>query len=292
MPATRSAGRPFGTFVLTLVAIMVAACQPFLGLGRTPGWSVRADNSTVGIDYVLRYVSGKSTVYRLLPSGSDGVVQSGAGSPDPRATLAVFDPVSCRVVSIVNPVPSDHTLVSLSIEGTPRVGPYDPTDYGDPTDPAQALTKTDTCAASDPAATPRPAPSMVAGEWLNGWEMSCVAAGGTDPFFVRGEFLIGAVEGCKAYAANIGQRAIDNRDGLSIWNPNDDLRRLGVAWEDTACTKGATVSLYPTINGYAAHSISIGSACAPGIKPYAVVFLLTEPIDAGLVHGEVKRIIE
>jgi hypothetical protein len=61
----------FGTFVLTVVAIMLAACQPFLGLGRTPGWSVRADNSTVGIDYVLRYTSSEATVFRLLPSPND-----------------------------------------------------------------------------------------------------------------------------------------------------------------------------------------------------------------------------
>jgi hypothetical protein len=276
---------------VSLVTILLAGCQPLLGLGQSPGWSVRADNSTVGIDYVLRYTSSKAPVYRLLPSGSDGVVQSGKGSRDPGSALAVLDPVSCREVSIVDPIADDYTSVSLSIEGTPSAGAYDPEDYGDPSDPAQLLAGTDTCATSDPAVTPKPAPSMVAGEWLNGWEMYCVAAG-NGAFGVRGEFLNGAVAGCEAHPADIGQGAIDSPNGVSIWNPDGDKSRLGVAWEDTACANGATVSLYPTVAGYRAHTISIGSACAPAMKPYAVVFFLTEPIDASLVRGEVERIIE
>ena len=291
MPATYSGRRPFSILVLSLATIVLAGCQPLLGLGQSSGWSVRADNSTVGIDYGLRYTSDAAAVYRILPSGSDGVVQSGEGSRDPRSALAVLDPVSCRVVSIVDPIADDHTSVSLSIEGTPSVGAYDPEDYGDPSDPTQLLAETDTCSWSDPAATPKPAPSMVAGEWLNGWEMYCVAAG-NETFGVRGEFLNGAVAGCEAHAANIGQGAIDAPDGVSIWNPDGDTSRLGVAWKDTACANRATVSLYPTMAGYRAHTISIGSACAPAMRPYAVVFFVAEPIDAGLVRGEVERITE
>lgn len=295
MTASRSIHGPrrLLTLMAVVTTIVVAACRPPFGLGQTGGWSLRADNSSVGIDYVVRYTSGDAPVYLRIPAGSEGIVRAGDGAPDASSTLAILDPVSCRVVSLVDPVPDGHTWVSLSIEGTPSVEPYDPEDWGDPLDPGQSLAETDTCSRSDPAATPLPEPSMVAGEWLNGWEMYCEAAGGgAAPFGIRGEFLDGAVAGCEAHRGDIGQGSIEATDGVSIWNPDGDTSRLGVAWEDTACSNGATVSLFPTMAGYRAHAISIGSTCAPDLKSYAVVFFLTEPIDAGLVLGEVERIVD
>lgn len=293
MRATRSSRWPPRTLALVVVTIILVACRPPFGLGQADTWSLRVDNSSVGIDYVLRYTSSDAPVYVLAVAGSEGIVRAGSGAPDPLAVLAVLDPLSCRVVSIVDPVPERHSWASFSWGGTLSVGSYDPEDFGDPLDPGQLLAETDRCSESDATATPLPEPSMVAGEWLNGWEMSCQAAGGgTEPFSVRGEFLDGAVEGCEAHSGDIGQGSTDVPDGLSIWNPDGDMRRLGIAWEDTACTNGATVSLYPTMAGYQAHAISIGSKCAPAMKPYAAVFYLTEPIDATMVRGEVERIVE
>jgi hypothetical protein len=275
----------------SLAAIVLGGCQQLAGPEPAHGWTVRADNSTFGIDVVVRYTSSQAPTYRLLPWGSSGFVQSGAGSRDPDAVLAILDPVSCRVVSMVDPIADDHIWVSLSIGGTPLVGVRDLDEQGDPSDPRQWLSETDTCAKADPAATPKPAPSMVAGEWLERWEMYCVAAA-NDAFGVRGEFLDGAVEGCEAHPADIGQGAIDAPHGLAIWNPEGDTTRLGVAWEDVACTTGATVSLYPTFTGYRAHVIATSTACGAAMKPYAVVFFLTEPMEASLVRGEVERITE
>ena len=54
----------------------------------------------------------------------------------------------------------------------------------------------------------------------------------------------------------------------------------------------ATVSLYPTMSGYAVGVISIGSTCGSALKPYSVVFHLTEPIDARTVPGELDHGVE
>ncbi len=78
--------------------------------------------------------------------------------------------------------------------------------------------------------------------------MYCTATdGGADAFAVRGEFLTGAVAGCEALAGDTGQPPIKATDGISIWNPDGDTRRLGIGWEDSACTISGTVSLYPTM---------------------------------------------
>lgn len=274
-------------------AVVVAACGPLLGLGQSSGWSFAADFRGVGVDFVIRYTSSDAPVF-LLRSGEDsGIVHAGAGSPDPSATVAVLDAVTCRVVFLVDPVPGGHNRLDLTSAWLYTVDPYDPADYGDPSTPEGSLPVTDKCASSDPTSTPKPDPTMAAGTWLNGWEMSCEAEGdGANPFSVRGESLDGSTAGCEAHTGEIGQGPTDESAAVSIWNPEGDMNRLGVAWKDTACANLATVSIYPTTAGYRAHVISIGSKCAPALKPYAVIFHLTEPLDARLIQGAVERIAE
>jgi hypothetical protein len=279
---------------------VLATCRPAFDVGQPRlGWTLYADNPSIGIDYVIRFTSSEEPAYLLVEAGREGFVQVADEAPA-GAALAILDPVSCRVVADVAPVPEGHPWVTIAVDGMPQVGET-PDDYGDPLDPAEWLSHTDLCAASDPSATARPTPSLVAGDWLEGGAMYCEAAGDVSdpsaspsgrhqPFGVRGEFLVGAVAGCEAHRGDIGQATIDAPDGVVIWNPDGNLGTLGVAWEETACTDGATVSLLPTTSGYRVHVISIGSPCEPGMKPYAAVFFLTEPIDADQVAGDLERV--
>jgi len=283
--------------IALIVALVAAGCASIAGLGQPSSWTFAADNGTGrtnGIDYVIRSTVGDKAVYQLLSKGTGGVVTSGVGSPDPRAAIAILDPVTCRVVSMVSPVPPGNNRIDLTSGWLYPVEQYDPADFlDDESRPERGLPVTEACASSDPAATPRPDPTMAVGTWLHGWEMDCEAAdGGPNVFSVRGESLDGATAGCEAHLGDTGQGPIGIKDGISIWNPGGDERLLGIGWEDTACADSATVSLLPTIDGYRAHVISIGSTCAPGPQPHSVIFHLTDPLDAALIRGEVERIIQ
>jgi hypothetical protein len=280
--------RRHSNLVFVLAAtVIVGGCAPLFGLGQPGGWSFAADNRSVGIDYVIRYTSSETATYVLLSSGAEGLVQAGPQAPGPTDTVAILDPVSCRVISVVDPVPAGHNRIDLTSVWLYAIGLYDPTDYGDARAPEPFLPATDKCESADPAATPLPKPTMEAGTWLRGWEMYCEDRGG---FSVRGETLDGATAGCEAHAMDIGQGPIGGKNEIAIWNPQGDMNRLGIAWKAGGCAKSATVSLFPTAGGYRVHVISIGTGCAPETEPFATIFHLTEPLDASLVQGDLERV--
>jgi hypothetical protein len=99
----------------------------------------------------------------------------------------------------------------------------------------------------------------VAGEWLNGWEMYCESDDvRSSPYGIRGEFLDGAVSGCEPRTGLIGPRDFNRPDEVVVGSPEEDPRRLGMAWQATACSDGATVSLLPTFDEYRVHIIATG----------------------------------
>jgi hypothetical protein len=133
----------------------------------------------------------------------------------------------------------------------------------------------------------------VAGEWLNGWEMYCESDDvRSSPYGIRGEFLDGAVSGCEPRTGLIGPRDFNRPDEVVVGSPEEDPRRLGMAWQATACPDGATVSLLPTFDEYLVHIIATGPKCAADLEPYSVVFYLTEPLDPSLVSADIEEVLE
>jgi hypothetical protein len=275
----------------TAIALLVAACAP-----TASGWSIRVD-STDGVGpLVLRYTSATgTTAYARAAERSDGggILRAGPGDPEPGAAVAVLDPVSCRVIDEISKLPARHSYVAfLWGGGFYGASPYDPSDFGDPFDQTQRLPATDDCAESDPSATPAPLPSLAAGDWLNGWEMSCQATPDRGPIFgVRGEFLLGAVRGCRVDPPIAASQGVTQE---IVWsNPGGDDSVLQVAWTAPGCSEGATVSIFPTLSRYHVHVIAISKACPDEkARAYAVTFLLAAPIDEGLVEGEAAQVIE
>lgn len=269
-----------------ITAVVVIGCG---GGARTDAWSVRIHNP--GSDFIVRFTSDADTTYAQLPQGGEGLVSAGEGRIPAGASIAVLDPVSCRVVSLIEELPAGHAYISTSWGGTLLADTYDPDDYGGTADHSDQLRATDTCAESDAAAKPRPLPTRVAGEWLNGWEMYCEATNNGAPFGVRGEFLLGAAMGCDARPGHSGGAVSDQRD-VALWSVDNDWSRLGLTWSDTACANGATISLVPTFGRYNLHVISTAAECAPTMQPYSAVLYLTESIDVRLVDASVERLVD
>jgi hypothetical protein len=155
----------------------------------------------------------------------------------------------------------------------------------DPLDQSRWLTATTNCNATDPSTTPAPLPTLAAGDWLNGWELSCqrpLASG--EIVGVRGEFLVGAVKGCRVERATDADASTDR---IESSNPGGDRTVLRIGWTAQACSSDATVSILPTLSGYHVHVIAIPANCgSTRFRTYAVTFVLGDPIDASLIEGE------
>ena len=281
-------GRRRSSSLLTAVALILAGCaiagQPASG----SAWSIRAMNSSL-VDFVLRYSSGEATKLVLLPPGADGLVDVRGSPPEAAARIAVLDPVSCRPLAELDAAGRGHHSVDVYMDGSLDDGPYDPSDYDNPFGLAARLTTTDRCATADPAVTPRPLPSLRAGVWLEGSAISCEATVDGATFGVRGEFVLGAIDGCEIVAKVDPAHIPPDTASVVLWDPMGDGTSLGVAWLERACASEATVSLHPGFDGYELDVIAISTPCEGPFKPHAVVFSLTDALESRSIVGTVEH---
>jgi hypothetical protein len=274
------------------IAIGLVACGP---LGARAGSSVRTENPWLAIDFVVRDTSDGSVAYVALAAGTSGLVRQSDRRPQ-ETTIAVLDPVSCRVISEIALGADAHVFVGVDTAGQVSASPYDPTDYGQWPDIGNRLLVSPRCANADPRSTAAPTPGLVGGIRLEPGAIDCEVAAGSNgnsdpsksPFNARVEFSVGAVAGCEAHDHD-GRSTTEA--GITVLNPSDDRHRLAVAWNGTSCTIGATVTLIPTLAGNRVHVISIDDPCAEKApESFSVVLSVVDAIDATKVSADIERI--
>jgi hypothetical protein len=166
----------------------------------------------------------------------------------------------------------------------------DPNRFDDPFSPEGHLHEGETCVEADPAATPRPSPELVAGEWRDsGGALYC----GHQPFFgVRAEFLLGGLRGCGASFEPSLEEETPER--VRVSNQDEDQHVLVVSWLDSPCTDGATVSFFPLDGRYRTHVIATAGPCHPLPDGHdqmlvSVTLMLVDPVAAGGVSTDYVR---
>ncbi|HEX2756413.1 MAG TPA: hypothetical protein VHM48_13170 [Candidatus Limnocylindrales bacterium] len=236
-----------------------------------------------------------------LAAGTDGLIRRSDLQPV-ATTVAVLDPVSCRVISEIALGAEAHVFVDIDTAGQVDTHPYDPSDYGTWPNIGALLPDAPQCASADPdpSSTAAPTPSVVDGVRLEPGAIDCQIGpeagtgpdASTEPFDVRVEFVVGAVGGCVARDDDIRPGSAD-RSAVTIWNPDNDLHRLALAWDGTGCTVSATVSLAPTLAGYRADVISIDVPCNnKKPRPFGVAISVVDAIDAAGVTTTIDRVEE
>lgn len=289
-----------GSWIVALLAasVVTAGCNPFAGRS---GSSIRTDNPWSGIDFVVRASTDEGVGYRAVAAGSDGLIQQSERLPV-ATTIAVLDPVSCRVISQIVLGPDAHLIVDIDTAGQVDAYPYDPADYGAWPKIGRSLPDSQHCAESDPdpRSTPAPTPAIVDGIRVEPGAIACQVAPAaaavpkptTAAFSVRVESVVGAVGGCRAHDDDL-RPGPTVPSGVTVLNPDADLHRLAVAWDGTGCTVGATVSLSPTLAGYRADVISIDVPCNDhAARPFGVVVNVIDEVAAASVTADIRRVEE
>jgi hypothetical protein len=237
------------------------------------------------IDLVARFSTERETTLWLARSESALFVYVAEQSPA-SAALTVLNPRSCRPVSSIDLVTSQHVQVGIGQDLELTLVGDDPHDGADPFDPLEHATETSLCANADPSATPVPLPSLVAGEWLeeDGTALWCDSTG---TFGLRVELFLGALVGCEAFTDSVDQG--EEFEGVTVSNPEGDPSALSITWQDNLCVDGGTVALWLARDGYMVSVISTSRSCGEGRMRYGAVLYLADAIDPRSVVTEIQR---